>query len=168
MQIIVWKNLLSKKSIYISIASYLIKRQKERISQKKAFNVIDSWLEWYLSFDTLYINIIRRGWNEANNPWDHDSLSREKLNSRYRSTSSTILVKLPRGCMDTKWTRNQVVLTARGGMEIRFTLFFTVSCLEICHKRSNRKASLFMIHVSCVTKTEKYYCILVGKYHIRL
>lgn len=93
---------------------------------------------------------------------------REKLNSRYRSTSSTILVKLPRGCMDTMWTRNQVVLTARDGMEIRFTLFFTVSCLEICHKRSNRKASLFMMHVSCVTKTEKCCCILAGKYHVRL
>lgn len=32
------------------------------------------YVEWYLPFDTL--TIIRRGWNEANNPRDHDSLSR--------------------------------------------------------------------------------------------
>lgn len=128
-------------------------RKKKFLKKKKKLSMsLIHDLCWYNgTFDTLYINIIRRGWNEANNPRDHDNLSRyrrEKLNSRYRSTSSTILVKLPRGCMDTKWTRNQVVLTARDGMEIRFILFFTVSCLEICHKRSNRKASLFMIHVS--------------------
>lgn len=35
-----------------------------------------------------------------------------RLNSRYRSTSSTILAKLPRGCVATERTRNQVVATA--------------------------------------------------------
>lgn len=121
LQIIVWKNFLWK-----ILLSYLIEKQKEKVSQKKkkAFNVIDSRFMLNGTFDTLYINIIRRGWNEANNPRDHDNLSRyrrEKLNSRYRSISSTILVKLPRGCMDTKWTRNQVVLTE---MEWKFDLSY--------------------------------------------
>lgn len=116
-----------------------------------------SYLEQHLSPD-MYTFAFRRGVETRPTTLEVVTVSRDarggRLNSRYRSTSSTTVAKLPRGCMATERMRNQVVSTTIYRTEIHV---YTRNLIDISsfydflfENRTRQKSFIYRLHMSHV------------------